>query len=530
MMNRLIVFLFLICPLSLVAQTTTRTDARVAQQKLNQVYRYLNGIYVDPVDMSPLVERAIRSMLEELDPHSGYIDAAEMENVKISFDGEFSGIGVEFNILKDTVIVVNTIVGGPAEQVGVLPNDRIVKIDTTSAIGFKQSDVPKYLRGKTGTKVEIEVVRHGEKTPLSFMIVRDKIPLNTVDAAYKIDKQIGYIKVNRFGRTTMSEFREAFQSLHGIEGLILDLRGNGGGLLDQAIEMADFFLPRGAVIVSTEGRAVPATSFAAQSNDEFPNGKVVVLLDENSASASEIVAGALQDWDRGIVLGRPSFGKGLVQRQMLLDDGSAVRITIARYHTPSGRVIQRPYEKGKREEYYKEHFTRTDLSKSDTASAATPMYKTLRTHRTVYGGGGITPDIFIPIDTTGISTYLINLVRRGVINEYTLSYLDANRRTLVQKYPTFENYNAWFEVSEEMLRTLIALAEQRSVPFDEKGYEECKELLTTQLKAIIAQKLFSVTAFYRVMNETENEMYHRAIRLLRNWETEGRPILETGTK
>ena len=319
-------------------------------RKLMQVYRYLNGLYVDEVEMEPVVEGAIRGMLEELDPHSAYLDAEEMKGVEESFDGEFSGIGVEFNVLRDTVIVVNTIAGGPAERVGVRANDRIVRIDTLPAVGMTRTEVPRHLRGRTGSKVEIDVVRHGTPEPLHFVIVRDRIPLNTVDAAYLTPEGIGYIKVNRFGRTTMEEFTKAYRELGRPERLILDLRGNGGGLLEQAIGMAGFFLPRGAQIVSTEGRAVPASVFRAPSNGEDLKGRLVVLIDESSASASEIVAGAIQDWDRGVIVGRPSFGKGLVQRQIGLPDGSAVRITVARYHTPSGRVIQRPYEKGNRRE------------------------------------------------------------------------------------------------------------------------------------------------------------------------------------
>ena len=397
-MRRLFVILATLSVLPLAAQN--EDDARQFQ-KLAQVFRYLSGLYVDEVEMKPVVEGAITGMLEELDPHSAYIGAEEMKGVQESFDGEFSGIGVEFNVLRDTVIVVNTIAGGPAERVGVRANDRIVRIDTLDAVGMSRTDVPKHLRGKTGTKVGIDVVRHGTPGRLHFVIVRDKIPLNTVDASYLAGEGIGYIKVNRFGRTTMDEFTEAYRKLGRPEGLILDLRGNGGGLLEQAIGMAGFFLPRGAVIVSTEGRAVPASSFRAQTNGEDLKGRLVVLIDESSASASEIVAGAVQDWDRGVVVGRPSFGKGLVQRQIGLSDGSAVRITVARYHTPSGRVIQRPYEKGKRREYYLDHLRRYDDAARDSLDAAAPAYRTLRTGRTVYGGGGIRPDILVEADTAG---------------------------------------------------------------------------------------------------------------------------------
>ena len=447
-MRRLFVILATLSVLPLAAQN--EDDARQFQ-KLAQVFRYLSGLYVDEVEMKPVVEGAITGMLEELDPHSAYIGAEEMKGVQESFDGEFSGIGVEFNVLRDTVIVVNTIAGGPAERVGVRANDRIVRIDTLDAVGMSRTDVPKHLRGKTGTKVGIDVVRHGTPGRLHFVIVRDKIPLNTVDASYLAGEGIGYIKVNRFGRTTMDEFTEAYRKLGRPEGLILDLRGNGGGLLEQAIGMAGFFLPRGAVIVSTEGRAVPAASFRAQTNGEDLKGRLVVLIDESSASASEIVAGAVQDWDRGVVVGRPSFGKGLVQRQIGLSDGSAVRITVARYHTPSGRVIQRPYEKGKRREYYLDHLRRYDDAARDSLDAAAPAYRTLRTGRTVYGGGGIRPDILVEADTAGFSNYYGELIRRGIVADFVGDWLDGSRDSLSRRYASFEAFDAGYTPSDEVL-------------------------------------------------------------------------------
>lgn len=513
----------LLRPAALPAQNS---DAAPQLQKLVEVYRFLARYYVDEVEMAPLVEQAIKGMLDELDPHSAYLDAEQMESVAASFDGEFSGIGVEFNILRDTIIVVNTIAGGPAERVGVRPNDRIVRIDTLDAVGMRQVDVPKHLRGRTGTRVAVDVVRRGVGERLHFVMVRDRIPLNTVDAAYMAAEGIGYVKVNRFGRTTMSEFREAYERLGRPAKLILDLRGNGGGLLEQAIGMAEFFLPRGAQIVSTEGRGVPPRTFRAQSDGEDLDGALVVLIDEVSASASEIVTGAVQDWDRGVVVGRPSFGKGLVQRQVSLGDGSAVRITVARYHTPSGRVIQRPYEKGKREEYYLDHLRCYDDAVRDSLDAAAPAFRTLRSGRTVRGGGGIRPDILIDVDTTEYSQYQAQLIRRGVVNEYVGVLMDSRRDSLQRLYPTFERFDEAFEIDDATLRGLTELGAERGVAPDEAGFAVSAELLRVQLKALVAQRLFGTEGYYRVVNRLRSEAFREAVSLLEAWEQRGRPLLE----
>lgn len=497
-------------------------------QKFFQIYRYLNRFYVDEVDAGPLIEGAVEGMLERLDPHSAYISADEMQSVDASFDGGFSGIGVEFNILRDTVIVVNTIVGGPAERVGVLPNDRIVRIDTLDAVGLTRSDVPRYLRGKRGSRVAVDVVRHGEPAPLHFVIERDRIPLNTIDAAYKVDDGTGYIKVNRFGRTTMNEFREAYAKLGRPRQLLLDLRGNGGGLLEQAVEMAGFFLPRGAVIVSTEGRAVAERSYSAPADGEGLDCKLAVLIDERSASASEIVAGAVQDWDRGVVVGRPSFGKGLVQRQVRLDDGSAVRVTVARYHTPSGRMIQRPYQNGQRRRYYMDHLRRYDDAVRDSLDAGTPVFRTLRTGRPVHGGGGIRPDVLAEADTTGYSAYYGALVRRGVFSDFAVAYLEKERSRLEKEYPAEELFLENYCPDDALLRGLAAAGEERGVPFDEAGFAASAARIRVQLKALIAQRLFGTGAYYRVVNgaAADHSAYAQALELLRHWEELAVPILE----
>ena len=486
-------------------------------RKFFQIYRYLDRFHVDEVDGDALVEGAVAGMLERLDPHSAYIGAEEMENVDASFDGEFSGIGVEFNILRDTIIVVNTIAGGPAERAGMRPDDRIVRIDTLDAVGFSRAQVPKYLRGKRGTKVALDVVRRGIPARLHFVVERDRIPLNTVDAAYLAADGTGYIKVNRFGRTTMREFREAYASLGKPRALLLDLRGNGGGLLDQAVEMAGFFLPRGATIVSTEGRAVAAMTHTAPADGEGLGCRLAVLLDEASASASEIVAGAVQDWDCGVLVGRPSFGKGLVQRQVRLDDGSALRVTVARYHTPSGRVIQRPYENGRRREYYLDHLRRYDDAVRDSLDAGTPVYRTCRTGRLVRGGGGIRPDVTV--------------IRCGVVNDYAIAYLERERARLAAAYPTEEVFRERYEVDDAMLRGLVEAGEKQGVAFDEAGFARSVPRMRVQLAALVAQRLFGIGAYYRTVNEAaaESGAYKEALALLRDWERRAVPILEGKT-
>ena len=506
-------------------------DAAEQYQKLSRFYRFLSGMYVDEVEMKPLVEKAIREMLSELDPHSYYLDAAAVKSEQEAVNGGFSGIGIEYNIHNDSIIVVNTVLRGPAESVGMMPNDRIVEVDSVNVVGVKREDVPSKLRGERGSVVNLGVVRRGYPEMLRFTITRDNIPMNTVDAAFWADEErkIAYVKVNRFGNTTMTEFRQAMAKMEGAESLILDLCGNGGGLLNQAVLMGGYFLPKGSLIVSTEGRSIPREEYLSQGECEF-DGRVVVLLNESSASASEIVAGALQDWDRGIIVGRDSFGKGLVQRQVPLGDGSAVRVTVARYHTPSGRVIQRPYEKGHKDEYYKAHTNRLLGHSADSLtvdSVALPEYKTLRTERKVYGGGGIRPDVYIENDTTEISDYMVQIVSKGVYADFMLEYLDANREKLKAQYPTFEQFSENFALSDDDMAKLVAAATAKGVEYDAEGYALSKEFLRDQLTSVIAQRLYSVSDGYRWLSPRRNLYYKRALELLRNWESDALPLLDS---
>lgn len=494
------------------ADTKPQADPSQQLQKLVQFYRYLVGFYIDEVDSGQLVEDAIVKMLSDLDPHSTYIDADEMKGVREDFDGSFSGIGVEFRVMDDTIRVVNTIAGGPSAEVGVMPNDRIITIDGQSVIGVEQSKVPSLLRGKEGTKVDIEIARHGEPRPLGFTIVRRQIPITTVDAAYMITPKTAYIKVNRFARKTMEEFREAMESMPQAKQLILDLRGNGGGLIDPAIEMASYFLPKGSAVVSTEGRVIPTETYSARTDGKFLKGRVVVLIDETSASASEIVSGALQDWDRATIIGRPSFGKGLVQRQIPMVDGSAVRLTVARYHTPTGRVIQRPFEKGKREEYYANLMKRLtgDYAVDSVALDTLPKYKTLIKGRTVYGGGGIMPDITTPIDTSDYTDYWAELSRRGVLAEYVVNHLDTHRAELQTQYATDDAFVAQFEVSDAMIEALAQFAEAKGITRRDEQLAISRDAIAEVIKGLIAQRLWNTTAYFKVINRS-NPVVERAL-------------------
>ncbi|MBE6189722.1 MAG: S41 family peptidase [Rikenellaceae bacterium] len=509
-MKRLLLLLAFVVAIGTPLSAQQDAETMRQLQKLVRAYRYMERYYVDTLRAERAVDGALTGMLQTLDPHSAYLSREAMEEVEVEMEGEFSGIGIEYRINRDTITVMNTVVGGPAEQVGMLPGDRILGIDTLNAVGMKQSEVPKHLRGKRGTKVDLTVYRRGVSELLHFTLTRDKIPLNTVDAAYMASERVGYIKLGRFGRTTVSEFREAYDKLGRPRRLILDLRGNGGGLLDQALGMAEFFLPKGSLLLTTEGRIEPEQRFYAREDGTMLTGRVAVLIDEVSASASEIVAGALQDWDRATIIGRTSFGKGLVQRQIPLGDGSAMRITTSRYLTPSGRAIQRPYEAGKRQAYYLDHLR----GYADSITDATPRYRSLAKGRTIYGGGGIRPDLKVESDTTHYTNYYAQLVRRGILLQSVTDHLDQNREQLKLDYPALADFVGRYTPSPQLVEALKREAEKQGLTYREEEFKRSEALILTQLKALVAQRLYGVEGFYRVINPAYNEAYQTAMELL----------------
>lgn len=496
--------LFLLGLSAPVLPATAQTNA--GSGKLEALMYHIERMYVDTVNNDKLVDAAIVSMLEELDPHSIYIPKEDLEEVNEPLKGNFEGVGIQFNLVRDTIYVVDAIPGGPSERLGIRAGDRIVTIDKegVAGVGFKNSDVMKRLRGKKGSKVEVSIVRRGEPAPLDFVITRDKIPIYSVEASYMATPKVGYIKVSRFSATTMKEFREKLDELQamGMEDLILDLQGNGGGYLRTAIEMADEFLGDRRLIVYTEGRTSPRDDTYATKEGRFERGRLVVLVDEGSASASEIVSGAVQDWDRGLVVGRRSFGKGLVQRPVMLPDGSAVRLTVSRYYTPSGRSIQKSYDEGV-EAYQREkldRFAKGELMHADSVHGLdTTKYFTMN-KRVVYGGGGIMPDVFVPIDTTQSSDYFGHLVRKGVLNTFALSYVDRNRDMLSSSYPGVNAFRQRFTVTPELFSELAAAAAREGIEADPAGEATSRALIALRLKALIARDLWDTSAYWQVIN------------------------------
>lgn len=503
------------------AQYSRSNSASRQQQKLLMVENIVNNLYVDNVDEEKIVENAVRGILENLDPHSSYSTKEETTSSQETMQGSFSGIGIQFNMQKDTLYVVQTIAGGPSEKVGILPGDRFIAVDDSIIAGrkLKNTDIMKRLRGPKGTKVNIKVKRGSNAELLEFRITRDDIPLNSIDAVYMADGKTGYIRLSRFAATSYKEFKDAITKLkkQGMQQLILDLTDNGGGYMQIAAQIANEMLNRGNLIVYTQGRKSPRQNLNADGSGTFRTQKVVVMINQFSASASEILSGAVQDWDRGVVVGRRSFGKGLVQREFLLPDSSSFRLTIARYYTPSGRNIQKPYVKGDREDYDKDiidRYNHGELQSADSIHFADSLkHTTLRLHRTVYGGGGIMPDVFVPLDTTQYTDYPRRLVAKGIIPQFALRYVDKNRADLKAQYPDAQKFIKEFTVTDEMLNNLVDAGKAEKVDFDKSQFAKSKEMLRTFVKAAIANDLFSTGAYFQIVNE-QNDIYKEALSII----------------
>jgi carboxyl-terminal processing protease len=476
-------------------------------EKIDALMSMINYAYVDTIDEKKISDDAIRNLLKELDPHSVYIPAEELKEVNEPLVGNFEGIGVQFSILEDTIMITQTISGGPSEKLGLRAGDRIVKIDGNSVanIGIKNNDVLKKLRGNKGTKVKVDVYRRGNNGLIPFTITRDKIPLYSVDAAYMVTPTVGYIKISRFADSTVEEFKQALEKLKAqkVESIILDLSDNGGGYLNRAIELADEFLSNGKEVVYTIGKNNPRQDNYSTSVGGFEKGKVIVLVNESSASASEIVSGALQDWDRALIVGRRTFAKGLVQKPFPLPDGSAVRLTIARYYTPSGRCIQKHYEPGD-ENYDMDismRYQHGELYHADSIKFIDSLKCKTMGGRVVYGGGGIMPDVFVGLDTSMGSKYYDELRRNGILNEFTLNYVDANRAMLLGKYKDVYQFKNDFKITKDFLEDFIAYAEKKNIKRDNVGIKTSEKLITTQLKALIARDLWDTNAYYVIIND-----------------------------
>ncbi len=492
------------------------------QLKFGRMLRLLDGYYVDTVNVNKLTEDAIVKVLSELDPHSVYISPEEVAKMNEPLEGNFEGIGISFNIFKDTLLVSTTIQGGPSEKVGLLAGDRIIEVDgkNIASIGLKNSDVFELLRGKKGTTVQLKVLRKSADELLDFTIVRDKIPIYSLDASYMLDKTTGYIKLNKFAATTTDEFTEAMEELkkEHIKNLILDLRGNGGGYLKTAIDISDQFLGNDKLVVFTNGRNDPKREYKATARGTFEKGNVIVLVDEYSASASEIVSGAIQDWDRGLIVGRRSFGKGLVQKPFFLTDGSMIRLTTAHYYTPSGRCIQKPYDEGLKA--YRQDFlnrmSHGELFNADSITVSDSLaYKTLVNKRLVYGGGGIIPDIFVPMDTSSNYRYYNQLKRNFVVNNYVLNYVDKNRSELIAKYADFGDYNKNFEVNSAMIDTVVANGEKEGIEKDTESLAYTENSIKRDIKALIARDIFSRNDFYKIVLE-DDDVIKKALEIIAN--------------
>ena len=528
--------IFIVAGLWLVLSMTLSAQRMMPQamQKLLNAEYAITSLYVDSVNEDKLIEDAIKGMLESLDPHSTYTDAKETKELEEPLQGEFSGVGIQFNMNKDTLYVIQTVPGGPSERVGVLAGDRIIMVNDSVIAGvkMKNSDIQKRLRGKKGTQVTIKVKRNGVPDLITFRITRDNIPLHSIDAQYMLDERTGYLRISRFGAKTHEEMMEALKSLEkqGMTQLIMDLSDNGGGYLNAAIDMCNEFLERGQLMVYTQGDNTPRNEANANGWGNYKNLPMVVMVNQYSASAAEIFAGAMQDWDRAVVVGRRTFGKGLVQRPFKFDDGSMMRLTVARYYTPSGRCIQKPYKRGDKKAYENELLDRYNEGEYYSLDSIqfndSLRYTTRLNGRTIYGGGGVMPDVFVPVDTSEYSTYYRDLSAKGILNQYAIKYVDKHRKNIAKQFGTVNDFDNGFVVTTEMMRDLIAMGEQDSVKFDEEKYRTSEQLLKDITKGLIARDVYGDQSAYSVVINHRNHDLQAAIEVLNDRERYHRLLLE----
>ncbi len=512
-----LLLIFNISTLSVKAQR--QSDSRATIQKFAALLQTINYYYVDSTNQEKLTEQAIVAMLKELDPHSVYISKEEVKKANEPLQGNFEGVGIQFQLFRDTILVVAAVPGGPSDKLGIMAGDKIVTINGEIAYGPKVNNnyVMERLRGAKGTKVNVEIARKGRRGLIDYTIVRDKIPLNSIDATYMVTNDIGYIKLTRFARTSLSEVKESISKLksQGMKNLILDLRNNSGGFLDVAIDLSDEFLTSEKLIVYTQGLRSPRMDFKATSRGGFEKGRLIVMVNEGSASASEIVAGAVQDWDRGLVLGRRSFGKGLVQRPFDLPDSSVVRLTTARYYTPSGRCIQKSYEEGA-DNYYDDltnRFKHGEFVSADSIHFPDSIKYYTPSKRVVYGGGGIMPDVFVPLDTTASSKYYLDILRKGLMNEFVIDYMENNRKSLNSLYPNLATYRKDFVMDDNLMSEFTTFAASKGVPLDNEGLETSGNEIRYIIRGLIARNLFDVSAYFEMINPIDHELM-RAVEVM----------------
>lgn len=523
--SRFVISVLAVCllPLATQAQGKDKGEFKLTpDRKLLMAEQVIERFYVDSVDAGNMVQDAIVAMLKTLDPHSSYSDPEETKELTTPLEGNFSGIGVQFNMLNDTLFVIQTTSGGPSEKVGILPGDRIVQAGDSVIAGRKlpNSRIIKILRGPKGSEVDLKVLRRGEAQPIVFHVVRDDIPVYSVDAAYMADPTTGYIRVSRFGEETDKEFEAALEKLRkqGMQNLIVDLEDNGGGYLQAAHQLASHFLDKGDMVVYTDAPKMGRTVYAVDKPGNFNKGRLVIMANQYSASASEILSGAVQDNDRGLIVGRRTFGKGLVQRPFPFPDGSMIRLTVSRYYTPSGRSIQKPYAPGDEESYRKDMLHRYEAGEFSSADSIhlpdSLRFETLHNHRPVYGGGGIMPDLFVPIDTTAFTPYYRNLVAKGILNRFCITYVDRNRSQLNREYPDVDAFIAKFSVDSAMIDDIVKLGVADSVKLDSVQLERSRPMIETIVKGIIARDLFDTSAYFRVVNPQLSPVYREALGLI----------------